>query len=377
MNAANDARQQRQRTNKDYYTAVLPLKADASEAEGGEAAAPRFTVQELIDHLVHNNETLTGRDLFILSDLTRQDMELVRQDWTLIPVEQRRQLVETLVELAEEDVDWHIGRVLRVAMQDPDAGVRQQAIEGLWEETSSDLIGPLVQLLLNDPVVGVRAAAAGALGDYVLAGELDELDAALAMRAEDALLSVLENPDEESKVQARALESIAYSGETGIRQLIEDAYYSPDEELRVSALVAMGRSADIRWRGLVRAELQNPAPAMRAEAARACGELESKKAEPELLELLVDDVPEVRLAAIFALGRLGGKRAQAALRALTETEDLVESEAADLALEEMLFFSGGEEVPLYDETTDDLDGWDVDPWMSDDLDDNELGSYAN
>ena len=116
---------------------------------------------------------------------------------------------------------------------------------------------------------------------------------------------------------------------------------------------------------------------MRAEAARACGELESKKAEPELLELLVDDVPEVRLAAIFALGRLGGKRAQAALRALTETEDLVESEAADLALEEMLFFSGGEEVPLYDETTDDLDGWDVDPWMSDDLDDNELGSYAN
>ncbi len=377
MNASNGARQPRQRNNKDYYTAVLPLKPDLPDEEEGEVQEPRFTVQELIDHLIHDSESLTGRDLIVLSDLTRQDMEIVRRDWTLIPIEQRRQLVETLVELAEEDVDWHLGRLLRVAMQDPDEGVRLQAVEGLWEETGSDLIGQLVQMVHTDSSVDVRAAAAGALGAYVLAGELDELDAALAMRAEEALLAVLQNPDAAIAVQARALASIAYSGETGIRQLIEDAYYSPDEEMRVSALVAMGRSADIRWRGLVRAELQNPAPAMRAEAARACGELESKKAEPELLELLLDEAQPVRLAAIFALGRLGGKRAQAALRALSEDDNPAESEAADLALEEMLFFSAGEGVPLYADGVDDPDGWDVDPWMSDDLDDDELGSYAN
>jgi len=376
MNSSKNARQSRQRDNQDYYTAYLPLRADPLDEEAGTVQEPRFSVQEVIDQLIHRSEDLTGRDLFVLSDLSRQDMEWVRQEWPLIPVEQRRQLIERLVELAEEDVDWQLGRLLRVAMHDPDAAVRQQALAGLWEDTSSDLIGPLVQLLQNDPDVAVRAAAAGALGPYVLAGELDELDAALAMRAEEALLATLQNPAEASSVHARALESIAYSGETGVRQLIEDAYYSPDEEMRVSALVAMGRSADTRWRGLVRAELQNPAPAMRAEAARACGELESTKAEPELLELLVDDAQEVRLAAIFALGRLGGKRAQAALRALTEQEDSIEAEAADLALEEMLFFGGSEELALPAEGDDDADSWDVDPWMSDDLDENELGSYA-
>lgn len=376
MNSSKNARHSRQRTDPDYYTAYLPLHADALEEEAGAQQEPRFSLQELLDHLIHSSEVLTGRDLFILSDLSRQAMEVVRQEWPLIPVEQRRHLIESLVDFAEEDVDWQLGRLLRVAMHDTDATVRQLALSGLWEDTSSDLVGPLVQLLQQDPDVAVRAAAAGALGAYVLAGELDELDAALAMRAEEALLAILQNPAAALPVQARALESIAYSGETGVRQLIEDAYYSPDEELRVSALVAMGRSADTRWQGLVRAELQNPAPAMRAEAARACGELESRKAESELLELLVDDAQEVRLAAIFALGRLGGKRAQTALRTLTENKESVEAEAADLALEEMLFFGSGDELSLHEEGADDSDQWDVDPWMSDDLDEDELGSYA-
>ncbi|MEZ4674361.1 MAG: HEAT repeat domain-containing protein [Caldilineaceae bacterium] len=191
------------------------------------------------------------------------------------------------------------------------------------------------------------AAAAATLGSYVLAGELDELDSAFAMRTEEALLAVLQNPDEALLVQCRALESIAYSGETGIRQLIEDAYYSPEEELRISALVAMGRSADTRWRGLVRAELQNPSPQMRVEAARACGELEVQKAEPELIELLADEEQLVRLSAIFALGRLGGRRAQDALRIIANGDDGIDAEAADLALEEVLFYGDSEVTPSW------------------------------
>ena len=69
-----------------------------------------------------------------------------------------------------------------------------------------------------------------------------------------------------------------------MRQLIEDAYYSPDESRRLSALVAMGRSADVRWRRLARAELTNPDPAMRAQAAFACGELETQACTPRLAE---------------------------------------------------------------------------------------------
>ncbi len=48
----------------------------------------------------------------------------------------------------------------------------------------------------------------------------------LRMRAEESLLAVLNNEEEPLEVRRRALESIAYSSEAGVRQLIEDGYYS-------------------------------------------------------------------------------------------------------------------------------------------------------
>lgn len=360
--------------SNDYYTTYLRLQPEDNE---GGFPKPRFSVPELMQQLVTGTETLTGEDLFAFSDLSRADAALVRQEWLLVPLKQRQALVRALVELALDDVDWHLGRFLRIAMDDPDEEVRRRAVDGLWEETEADLLGPLTQMLRHDKSEAVRAAAAKALGAYVLAGELDELDAALAMRAEEALLAILQNPAEPVAVQARALESIAYSGETGVRQLIEDSYYSPDEEMRVSSLIAMGHSADTRWRGLARAELQNPSPRMRAEAARTCGELEAKKAESDLLALLVDEDQSVRLAAISALGHLGGSRAREALRALTESEEAVEAEAADEALEEMLFFGDGDNIGLLDEDdADEGDDLDFAPWdASDDFDDEALGAY--
>jgi len=375
-NQYSDAQNRSTDVDQDYYSTFLRLP-DAMDTDELQADnAPRFSVQELLNQLINRSETIAARDLFVLSDLTFQDAEFVRQEWELIPVAQRRQLLQSLTDVAEEDVTWHLGRLLRIALADDDPLVRRIAIEGLWEDSSTDLIGPLIQILHNDNTAAVRAAAAATLGAYVLAGELDELDSAYAMRVEEALLAALHNPDEDLDVQCRALESIAYSGETGIRQLIEDAYYSPEEELRISALVAMGRSADTRWRGLVRAELHNPAAQMRIEAARACGELEVLKAEHELLELLADDEQMVRLAAIFALGRIGSRRAQETLRSLATSEEEIEAEAAELALEEMLFYASDEEVTLFDDGDEEEAEWDLDQWDTfDDLEDDDFGTY--
>jgi HEAT repeat protein len=173
-------------------------------------------------------------------------------------------------------------------------------------------------------------------------------------------------------VKARALESIAYSGELGVRQLIEEAYYSPDEMQRLSALVAMGRSADVRWRRLARAELTNPDPAMRAQAAFACGELEARAALPDLLRLLLDQEQTVRLAAMFALSHIGGKEARAALQAVVEGDDEVEAYAAEQALEEMDFYasSAAAAMPLFDESEAPGE-WDGEL----DQDDDDLGQY--
>ncbi len=321
-----------------------------------------LSVQDLLQKLASDQDLPTLAELSVLSDLGPADVRLLQDRWLAIPETRRLYAVRSLVEEARENLHLFLGGLLRLALSDPNSQIRQLAIQGLWEEISEDLVGPLVQLLLNDPDPAVRAEAAKALGFFVLAGELDELDASAGLRAEEALLSVLRNEEELLAVQSKALESLAFSGEMGVRQLIEDAYYSPYEEMNVSALTAMGRSADIRWRGLVRAELRNPSPAMRAAAARACGELEAHAALDELLDLLTDPDQDVRLAAIFALGRLGGDEAQEALEVMAAGEDELEAAAAEDALEEMSFYGESEEIPLFDESLAEPDEWDRDPW---------------
>lgn len=340
---------------------------------------PTWTVETLLQRLAETPEDVPLNEYFALSDLTRLHAEAVRRAWPALDPVVRRRTLDVLIQGAEEFLDVDLGLFLLAILEDPDAEIRQLALGTLGDnEPSPEMLGPIIQRLLHDPDDDVRAAAAGALGYFVLAGELDELDAALAMRAEAVLISVLTEPAEPPAVQRRALESLAYSGEVGVRQFIEDAYYSSDEELRVGALVAMGRSSDTRWRRLVRAELRNPSAPMRAEAAIACGELEAKSALPDLLDLLEDADFTVRVAAIFALGRLGGKSAQRALAAIAAS-DADEAEAAELALEEMLFYAGEDAatLPLIEEADeeeglDDLDPWDE--WADDDEDD-DLGEY--
>lgn len=340
------------------------------------AQADVMPLDELLQVLASDAALPPLEDLYALSDLTQGEADEVRRHWSEIAPERRRALVECLVTGAEENLNLELGPFLRIAMTDADAGVRSTAVRGLWEDGRADLVGPLVQMLQNDADEDARAAAATALGSYVLAGELEELEAAPAMRAEEALLAVLHDDRTPVAVRRRALESVAYSGEAGIRQLIEDAYYSPYEEMRISALFAMGRSADVRWRPLARAELQNPTPAVRAEAALACGELEAKTALNDLLALLDDPEPDVRLAAIFALGRIGGRDARDALDVVRLGGVPEEVEAVEQALEEMQFYADNDAIPLYDETLDDEDVWDSDPgdgW--DDWDDRDLGQY--
>lgn len=368
---------------RDFYTRRLAdLEEAALEDDAAEEGAdhrPTWSPETLLERLATAPETVPHNEYFALSDLTRAGVDVVRRLWPRLAVESRRRVLEVLLAGADAYLDVDLDRFLATILDDPEADLRQIALETLAEsEPAPEVLGPIIQRLQRDEDDAVRAAAAAALGYYVLAGELDELDAALAMRAEEVLITVLTDPAEPIIVQRRALESIAYSGEVGVRQFIEDAYYSPYEELRLGALVAMGRSADIRWRKLARAELGNPSPAMRAEAAVACGELEARAALSDLLVLLEDDEQMVRLAAIFALGRLGGKPAHRALTSIA-AGDTEEAEAAELALEEMLFYAGeaADAYPLFEEPDAEEDFDEFDPWddWSDDDDDDDLGEY--
>jgi HEAT repeat protein len=141
-------------------------------------------------------------------------------------------------------------------------------------------------------------------------------------------------------VRRRALEAAAvYSHDPRINEAIEEAYWSGEHALKVSALYAMGRSLDRRWLPLLLEELQSEDPAYRYEAATACGELGAEEAVDELISLTSDPDRAVQGAAIAALGRIGGTLATNVLRRLARSTDPVVRDAAEEALAEAVFAS--------------------------------------
>jgi HEAT repeat protein len=142
------------------------------------------------------------------------------------------------------------------------------------------------------------------------------------------------------EVRRRALESIAYVSNENIPPIIQEAYAHTEELMRISAVFAMGRSADKRWAKVVVKELNNPSPEMRYEAARACGELRLHQAVRDLVELVEDVDAEVQQAALWSLGQIGGDLARKILRRYAHNDNEALRTSAHDALNVLEFFHG-------------------------------------
>lgn len=313
------------------------------------------------------NAPLTTGDLYALSDLSRNNRDLFVQRWPSIALERRRQIVRLLAEAAERNYELDYRVLLRATMQDEDAEVRALSIEGLWEDEDFTLVQPLASAMLHDPAEMVRAAAAISLARFVLMAEMGDLDERYARIAREALWQVVRSPNETLEVRRRAIESIAYLCEEGVREVIAEAYAHTSEQMRLSAVFAMGRTADPYWTEIILNELDSESPAMRYEAARAAGELQAKAAVTVLIRLIEDPDPEVREAAIWALGQIGGNRAQRALERCCQGADEALREAAEEALAELTLGSEPFDLLVYgsqeaeeneSEETDEDEYWD-------------------
>jgi len=291
--------------------------------------------EEVLRH-ISSGEKLRIRYLYALSDMTPEQLNLFRASWATIATERRRLIIRELVEITEQSFAVNFDPIFFLALEDEDGQVRAAAIEGLWENESRALIAPLIRMMQSDEAEIVRAAAAAALGRFVLLAELEELDSATGARIEEALRATIANPVETVEVRRRAVESIGYSSKAGVRKIIREAYESEDEKMQSSAIFAMGRSADPYWRRVLLNELESRNPELRYEAARACGELELASAVPRLAELALHDPDrEVQQVAVWALGNIGGKEARRILEQCYESDDEVLRDAAADALDEM------------------------------------------
>jgi HEAT repeat protein len=251
-----------------------------------------------------------------LSDLSPGDAQRVRELWTTLTPVYRRKLARRMAEASETNFDLDYAAVGRIALDDPDAEVRQFAIEMLAEDRDLALMVRYIDAAVNDESVAVRAASASALGAFILAGELGELPESETEKAQRAVLDVLENQSESVDVRRRALEAISNCGHPTVPESIRRAYSDSERRMRVSALYAMGRTCDTVWRDIVLHELGSEDPEMRFEAARAAGELELREAVTALAPLGRDADREIREIAIWSLGEIGGEDAMKVLRKL-------------------------------------------------------------
>jgi len=293
-----------------------------------------------LDHLCDRTSSLSRSRLYMLSELSRDELRLFSERWASIGTTRRRQIMDALVQIAEANFIVDFNAIFRLGLHDQDADVRAQSVDGLWEDRSPGLVDALLDLLVSDPSIPVRAAAATGLGRFVLMAELDELEQEMGQRVVRALWDVIEDDNEALEPRRRAVESISYSGAAGVEDLIERAYRDPVEKMRISAIFSMGRSADPGWGPTVLEELASANPEMRFEAARACGELEIREAVPDLISMIGDADREVQQAAISALGKIGGQAARRALRLCCESEDEVVAAAGEEALSELELTAG-------------------------------------
>lgn len=292
-------------------------------------------VKQAINDLADNDKPLANTSLADLSNLNADELTFLARIWTDIEIDKRRNIVKKLVDLAEENFELNFDSVFKTCLKDPDAEIRAEAIEGLWENEETTLISSYIKILNEDSSEVVQAAAAKALSKYSMLAELKKLGPSSSSRVSQALLDILADKNKPKEVWRRALEAAAPLSLPEVKKAIDEAYNSSDPKLRNSAIYAMGKNCDSSWIPVLIKEMSSPNPNSRYEAAGACGEICDGEAVPHLIKLIQDKDPEVQRAAIQSLGQIGGSKAKQHLLKCLKSPDEIISEAAEQALRQV------------------------------------------
>jgi len=303
---------------------------------------------EFLQKLADADQPIPLEHVKLLSDLDARQIKQVASTWETITPSRRLALLEHCGKLAEEHFEFLFEALNRLALEDVESTVRVQAVHNLWECEAPDILPLLIDMLLHAEEEKEREAAAEALGQFVYLGELDDIGETDKLDIEKALLQAVQH-DPSRQVQRRGMESLGYSSRTEVADLINAFHTSDNEQDQITAIIAMGRSADPIWGEDVRLALQNTSPEIRMHAARAAGELEMKDAVEDLIDILSDINALNQAAAVWALGQIGGERAREALLYFDEqNEDEVLGELLQESLDHLAFVDGGDDFLFLD-----------------------------
>jgi len=292
-------------------------------------------IEGTIADLGNSSKPLSSSKLAKLSNLNPEELGFLKRVWATIEPKRRRQVVSRLVELAENDFELNFDSIFKNCLGDQDAEVRSKAIEGLWENEEPSLINPLINLLGQDSSEKVQAAAATALGKFIMLAEHKKLRSCHVSKVCQALLTAIGDKSKPIEVKRRALEAASPISLPQVERAITEAYQSHNAKLRISSIYAMGKSCNPSWLPILLKELGSADTEIRYEAAGACGELGEEEAAPRLIKLVNDLDIELQLAAIRALGKIGGTEAKNCLEQCLDDSSEAIQQAAEQALHKL------------------------------------------
>jgi HEAT repeat protein len=292
-------------------------------------------IDEIISELQNIDKPLSNTKLTELSSINSEELKLFKEVWPTIERKRRQQAVSRLMELADENFELDFDNVFKNCLDDPDAEVRSRAIEGLWENEEPSFINTLLNLLEHDRSERVQAAAAAALGRFVMLAEHQKLHSSYSSKIYQALLTTIGDSSQALEVRRRALEAIAPMDSPEVEKVISEAYHNGHPKLRVSSIYAMGKNCNPAWLPILLKELANADAEIRYEAVGACGEIGEEEAVPYLTNLVEDPDLEVQLATIQALAKIGGTEAKNCLEQCLDDDSEVIQQAAEQALREL------------------------------------------
>ncbi len=315
--------------------------------------SPSF--QKVIDSLLANSKELPRQYLQEFSDIGTTELKSLLDVWPSVELNRKLTLLEELDALAETDTLVSFDDFASALLTDPDPQVRTRAIRLLDELEDVKLVPSFLDMLKNDPDLNVRIQAANALNLFVDLGELEEIPESIYHQVEDALLTSITG-DDDARVRRAALESLGYSSREEVSTIIQSSFQREDPHWKVSALTAMGRSADERWADDVTRSLVSENDNIRKAAVQAAGELSLKSSRPLLLRMLnEEDDSAVLSAVIWSLSQIGGEDVRTYLENLLDQLEEDDEQIAFLeeALDNLAFTEDLERFDLFSFDPDD------------------------
>ena len=270
------------------------------------------------------------RELSGIDDKQARSMAQAWRVWQLSDV------LDTVVELrtvAESDRSLEFDALFIAALSFPAPEVRIEGVRALSNGGSLKIAQALLKVLEQDDAADVRAAASESLHALAEPSQARNIPKTTSSRIASALRRAAS--DDERSVRGKALISLAAMRDEEAFDLIDAMFDEAidDPEMMSDVLLAMGESGDRAWLPTIDDAFYSNDARVRISAVLAFGNIANDDDVDGLAEPFDDHVLEVQMATVQALGNIGTPQAREMLSLAVSSSEPDIQQMAQTALD--------------------------------------------